>query len=212
MHPISLVEDDARTRDAYAAIFRGTPGFRCASVHESAEDALAHFKPAKHHVLLVDIGLPGLSGTELVAQLKARHPGLLVLMLTVYESADAVFRALAAGAHGYLLKRTPAAEVVAAIHELLAGGAPMTPAIARKVIQHFHHQPGRAPQGKSSECDGLTPREFDVLDQLAKGDSYKEIGAALDIETGTVSAHLRRIYDKLHVRSATAAVAKYLRR
>ena len=208
---VSIIEDHAPTRESLAVLLQGTPGFNCASVHASAEAALKDWPPSKVRVALVDIQLPGQSGIELVPLLKARQPDLLVLMLTALKSTDLIFEALLAGADGYLLKRTPPAEVLEAIQEVVAGGAPMTRGVARKVLQHFHRPPAPAPvpvaptTTTAPDVDPLTPREIEILEQLAIGYTDKELAAALGITSDTVRSHLRNIYKKLRVTTRTAA-------
>ena len=155
----------------------------------------------------MDINLPGINGVECVRQLKPQLPGTQVVMLTVYENTDLIFQALAAGATGYLLKQTPPAELLEAVREVRSGGSPMTSHIARKVVASFQQA------GKSAkEFENLTPRENEVLEHLTKGFLYKEIAEAMTISYDTVHTHIRKIYEKLHVRSRTEAVAKNLGR
>jgi DNA-binding NarL/FixJ family response regulator len=160
----------------------------------------------KPDVALVDINLPGMSGIECVAKLKARLPDLHVLMLTTYEESDLIFDSLRAGANGYLLKSMPPNELIDALAEVHAGGAPMSMQIARKVVQHFHRA-----KVTDAEVDALSPREFEVLGLLAKGRLYKEIADQLGIGLGTVRTYQRRIYEKLHVQSRTEAAVRFLR-
>jgi DNA-binding NarL/FixJ family response regulator len=154
----------------------------------------------------MDINLPGVDGIECVRRLKAKMPDVQFVMLTVYEDSNRLFKSLVAGASGYLLKRTPPARLLAAIREAYAGGSPMTPQIARRVVQHFQQAP------EPSKLQKLTPREQEVLDQLAKGFRYKEIVDNLHISSGTLNSYISSIYDKLHVHSRTEAVVKYLTR
>lgn len=202
---VSLVEDDDEVRQSLALLVNGSEGFQCVSAHRSTEEAIAGIPAAQPQVVLMDINLPGKTGIECVRQLKARQPEMLFLMLTMYEDASLIFQSLTAGASGYLLKRTPPAKLLEAIEEVQRGGAPMSSKIARIVVQHFQSQ--KAP---ASDITALSPREREVLDLLAKGHRYKEIAEALAISFDTVRAHLRNIYDKLHVRSRTEAVVKYL--
>jgi DNA-binding NarL/FixJ family response regulator len=202
---VALVEDDDQVRQSLAVLIHGSDGFQCVSQHRSAEEALAGLSAAQPQVVLMDINLPGKSGVECVRQIKARQPEMLFLMLTMYEDANLIFQSLAAGANGYLLKRTPPAKLLEAIEEVQRGGAPMSSKIARIVVQHFQTQ-----KTPASEVTDLSPREREVLDLLAKGHRYKEIADTLGISFDTVRAHLRNIYDKLHVRSRTEAVIKYL--
>jgi DNA-binding NarL/FixJ family response regulator len=201
---VSIVEDNARFRGGLEKLIQSNPGFRCVSAHASAEAALAELPQAQPQVVLMDINLPGMNGVECVRRLKPLLPGIQLIMLTVYENTELIFQALAAGATGYLLKQTPPAELLNAIRDVHAGGSPMSSHIARKVVASFQQPPGA---GKPME--GLTAREQEVLELLAKGFLYKEIGDALSISYDTVHAHVRRIYEKLHVRSRTEAVAKH---
>jgi DNA-binding NarL/FixJ family response regulator len=204
---VSIIEDDEGARQILAGAVDRSPGFRCASQFADAESALATLPNEKPDVVLVDIHLPGLSGVECVRRLKTSLPQTQFVMLTVYEDADHIFNALAAGASGYLLKQTPRAELLEAIEEVHRGGSPMTSNIARKVVQSFQRA-GLA----QNEVENLSPREHEVLDMLAQGFLYKEIADALKLSVPTVNTYIRRIYEKLHVRSRGQAVAKYLHR
>ena len=203
---ISIVEDDNRVRDSLARLIDRSPGFSCVSKHPSAEDALRDLPPHRPNVVLMDINLGGMSGIECVRLLKDVLPETQVMMLTVYENTDHIFSALAAGASGYLLKQTPPDELLAAIQELSRGGSPMSSHIARKVVASFQAPVPAAAAPR--ETANLSPREKEVLDLLAKGFLYKEIGEALGIGYDTVHTHIRRVYEKLHVRSRAQAVAK----
>ena len=200
---VSIIEDDAAYREALAAVLRGTPGHACDAVYANAEDALATLDRKPADVTLVDISLPGLSGIEFVRQFKARHPGALAIMLTVVEDTERLFQSLTAGADGYLLKSTPPAAILQGIEEVVKGGAPMSWAIARKVLRHFHKL-----GGPHQELQSLTAREREVLEQLATGQALKLISDALGVSLETVHTHLRSIYRKLHVHSRGEAVAK----
>ncbi|PYK98991.1 MAG: DNA-binding response regulator [Verrucomicrobia bacterium] len=203
---VSLVEDNDRVRESLASLIDGARGFRCVGAHRSAEAALKLVPEEEPDVVLMDIHLPRLSGIDCVRKLKAIEPDLLVIMLTAYADDDLIFQALKAGANGYLVKQTPPSEILAAIQEVHEGGAPMSSNIARKVIQSFYQaQPGEA------STETLSPREREILDLLARGYMNKEIADALSIAFQTVHTHVRNIYSKLHVRSRTEAVAKYLR-
>jgi DNA-binding NarL/FixJ family response regulator len=203
---VSIVEDDRDTRVSLAALVGGAPALRCAGTYATGEKALAGIPVERPEVALVDINLPGMSGIECVAKLKAKLPALHVLMLTTYEDTDLIFDSLRAGASGYLLKNMPPEELIAAVSEVQAGGAPMSMQVARKVVQHFHRSPG-----SGAEVDKLSPREYEILGLLAKGKLYKEIADQLGIALGTVRTHQRRIYEKLHVQSRTEAAVKFLR-
>src|ERR1051326_1077869 len=203
---VSIVEDDAQARQILSDWIRRTDGFRFVSEHGTAESALAHLPKENPTVVLTDINLPGLNGIECVRRLKPLLPGTQFVMLTVYEDADHIFHALSAGATGYLLKHTPRGELLAALKQVHAGGSPMTSNIARKGVQPSQQ---RAPPAASADTSELSPRESEVLDLLARGYLYKEIADSLEISLPTVSTYLRRIYEKLHVRSRAQAVAKY---
>ena len=176
------------------------------SQHPSAEDALKELPGVKPDVVLMDINLPGMNGVECVRQLKPLLPQTQVMMLTVYEDTENIFNALAAGANGYMLKRTSSKELIEAIHEVQRGGSPMTMHIARKVVQSFQKTAPAQP------AENLSEREQQVLDLLSQGLIYKEIAEKLGISYETVHTYIRRIYEKLQVRTRTEAVAKFLRR
>jgi DNA-binding NarL/FixJ family response regulator len=199
------VEDDARIRESLAILLNGVEGFRCVGTHGSAEQALGAIPSEKPEVVLMDINLPNMSGIECVAKLKARLPAVQILMLTVYDDSERIFRALTEGASGYIVKRTAPDKLLEAIREAHQGGSPMSPHIARKVVQYFH-QLGPA----KHETEDLTDREREVLEHLAKGYLYKEIADALGIGVETVRRHLTNIYAKLHVHTRTEAAVKYL--
>ncbi len=204
---VSIVEDSEQLRGTLARIINRADGFRCLSQYASAEDALEKLPQSPPDVVLMDINLPGMNGVECVRRLKPLLPKTQVMMLTVYEDTENIFNALAAGANGYMLKRTPQAELMAAIREVHNGGSPMTTHIARKVVQSFQqsiasHQP----------TENLSAREQEVLDCLSHGFLYKEIAEKLGISYETVHTYIRRIYEKLQVRTRTEAVAKFLRR
>jgi DNA-binding NarL/FixJ family response regulator len=203
---VSVVEDDSSTRESLAALLTSAPTLRCLATYATGEKALAGIPVEKPDVALVDINLPGMSGIECVAKLKTKLPVLHVLMLTTYEDSDLIFDSLRAGASGYLLKNMLADELIAAVTEVQAGGAPMSMQVARKVVQHFHRV-----QSSADEVEKLSPREYEILGLLAKGRLYKEIADQLGITLGTVRTHQRRIYEKLHVQSRTEAAVKFLR-
>jgi RNA polymerase sigma factor (sigma-70 family) len=207
---VSIVEDNDKLRGTLAKVIERAEGFRFASDYGSAEDALAGLPKVKPDVVLMDINLPGMNGVECVRQLKTLVPGTQVMMLTVYEDTENIFNALAAGASGYMLKRTPAKELIEAIHEVKRGGSPMTTHIARKVVQSFQKTSGQ--QQAANELSELSEREQQVLDLLAQGLIYKEIADKLAISYETVHTYIRRIYEKLQVRTRTEAVAKFLQR
>lgn len=210
---VALVEDDAGVRANLAAMLNSSPGFSCQAAYEDGPSALRGIPQNRPDVVLMDINLPGMLGTECVRQLKTVAPGLPVLMLTVYDDSEQIFKSLMAGATGYLLKRTPKDKLLDAIREVNNGGAPMSRQIARRVVQFFQeidHLPPTAPS--ASSLHGLTDREQQVLAALAKGYAYKEIADHLKISFETVRTHVRSIYEKLHVHSRTEAVLKYLGR
>ena len=201
---VSIVEDDAQARKILAGWVTHAPGFSLHGDWGDAETALAALPQKKPNVVLMDINRPGSSGVEAVKKLKAILPDTQVVMLTVYEDADHIYNALAAGATGYLLKETPRQELLNALENVHRGGSPMTSNIARKVVQSFGHA-----HTSLSGADDLSPREQEVLDLLAGGYLYKEIAERLNISVPTVNTYVRRVYEKLHVRSRAQAVAKY---
>jgi DNA-binding NarL/FixJ family response regulator len=200
---VSIIEDDSPARTIFADWLNHSPGFKCLGQYGSAELAMPSLLQERPNVILTDINLPGISGIECVRRLKPQMPDTQFVMLTVYEDADHIFEALAAGATGYLLKQTRRSALVEALREVNAGGSPMTSNIARKVVQSF--QPTRANAGGEM----LSPRESEVLDLLARGFLYKEIAESLGVSLPTVNTYIRRIYEKLHVRSRGQAVARY---
>jgi DNA-binding NarL/FixJ family response regulator len=201
---VSIIEDDAPAREILSDWIRRAPGFRYVSQHGDGESAVAKLPGEQPEVVLVDINLPGMNGIECVRRLKPLLPKTQFVMVTVYEDANHIFDALTAGATGYLLKQTPRDELLTALKEVFVGGSPMTSNIARKVVQSFQRS---GPQ--PDESANLSPREREVLDLLARGYLYKEISSALGISVPTVNTYIRRIYEKLQVRSRAQAVAKY---
>jgi DNA-binding NarL/FixJ family response regulator len=202
---VSIVEDNEKLRGTLARVLNRAEGFGCASQYPSAEDALKDLPNVKPDVVLMDINLPGINGVECVRQLKKILPQVQIMMLTVYEDTENIFDALTAGASGYLLKRTTSAELLSAIREVQRGGSPMTAHIARKVVQSFQRNAPAQP------AENLSEREQQVLDLLSQGLMYKEIADKLQISYETVHTYIRRIYEKLRVRTRTEAVAKFLR-
>lgn len=200
---VAIVEDDAGARKILAGWITRASGFRLVGEWGKAESALPSLPEKKPDVVLMDINLPGMSGVEAVGKLKPLLADTQFVMLTVYEDADHIFSALAAGASGYLLKQTPREELLAALEDVHRGGSPMTSNIARKVVQSFKQTPA------VRDAEGLSPREQEVLDLLARGYLYKEIADRLNISVPTVNTYVRRVYEKLHVRSRAQAVAKY---
>ena len=203
---VMIVEDRHETREGLAALIDGTDGFRCVGRFRSMEDALEGMRPPAADVVLMDIGLPGMSGIEGVRLLTSRYPSLSVLMLTVYDDDERIFDAMCAGACGYLLKKTPPARLLEGLKEVVGGGAPMSPEVARRVVTLFRNI--RPP----AQADyALTPHEIRLLKLLTDGHNYKTAAVELGITVHTVSFHLRQVYAKLQVHSKTEAVAKALR-
>ncbi|MGH7992123.1 MAG: response regulator transcription factor [Limisphaerales bacterium] len=205
MITVSIVDDEKELRESIETFIDGSPGFRCVSSYPSAETALKHLPQDHPDVVLMDIHLTGMSGIDCVEHLKTMIPEMQVMMLTVYEDTDQIFRALAAGASGYMLKRSTPAKLLAAIKELNEGGSPMSSSIARKVVASFQ-QPGQIRDEKTN----LSPREQMVLESMARGLTYKQTADQLGISIDTIRTYVRRIYEKLHVQSRTEAIAKYL--
>jgi len=203
---VSIIEDDRRVRESLSVLINGAENTRCISTYTSGEEALEEIGFKKPDVVLMDINLPGMSGIECVRRLKAKMPKLQVLILTMYEDDEKVFQSLVAGASGYLVKRTSPSELLNAIQEVHSGASPMSGKIARTVVEYFHKQ-----QNTAEQHEPLSRREEEILGLLAKGYRYKEIADTLSISFETVRSHLKNIYDKLHVRSRTEAVVKYLR-
>ena len=203
---VAVVEDDRGTRDGLAALISGTPGFRCVGTYGSVHEALRGLSAGCPDVLLLDIHLPGLSGSDGVRLLKDKYPTIQVVMLTVFSEEERVFESLCNGACGYLLKNTPPARLLDAITEAHHGGSPMSPDIARKIVGHLQKS---GPFEKPDQS--LTPHELRIIRMLADGDSYQEVGERLGITVNTVRNYIRRIYDKLHVHTKAQAVSKALR-
>ena len=204
---VAIVEDVEVVRVGLAQMVGSTTGFVCVGSFGDAESALTALPSLAADVLLMDIGLPGMNGVEATRALRVRLPSLQVMMLTVYEDEARIFDSLRAGAMGYVLKTTPESELLDAIRVLHQGGSPMTNRIARRVVEVF-----RAPPRESDAASELTVRERELLDLLAQGYRYKEIGEQLGIALDTVRTHIRHIYEKMQVRSRTEATSKYLRR
>lgn len=207
MHEIkvTLVEDNDKIRKGLFMLIDGSEGYKCISQYSNGEAAVKSIPVDKPDVVLMDINLPGISGIKCVEKLKEKMPDLQIMMITVYEEEEQVFQSLLAGASGYILKRTPPAELLQAIKELHDGGSPMSVQIARKVVDAFRKI------GKSSrETENLSDREIDILSSVAKGFQDQEIAEQLNISVKTVRTHLRNIYKKLHVRSRTEAALKYV--
>ncbi len=204
---VSIVEDHRGTRASLTALVRGEAKLRFLHSYSTGEAAVRGVPEAPPDVLLVDINLPGMSGIDCVAQLRSLAPQVQVLMLTTYEEPDAIFNSLRAGAKGYLLKKLLPVELIQAVEQVHAGGAPLSMEIARKVVDHFG---GAAPS--EAAVEKLTEREQEVLALLAKGFLYKEIAEKLGVTLHTVQAHVKHIYAKLEVRSRAGATMKFLGR
>jgi DNA-binding NarL/FixJ family response regulator len=203
---VAIVEDDRPTRDGLGLLVNGTPGYRCVGTFNSVESALRTMGQSNPEVLLLDIDLPGMLGSEGVTEFRQRFPTLQIIMLTVYAEQDRVFESICNGACGYLLKETPPAKLLESIREAHNGGAPMSPEIARKVVQLFQKT------GPAEKFDAqLTAQERRVLEMLVQGYSYQRTADQLNISLNTVRDYIRSIYDKLHVHSKSEAVAKALR-
>lgn len=207
---VAIVEDDRATRDGLGMLIDGTPGYRCVGTYRSVEDALRpEARPdrdSEPDVLLLDIHLPGMLGSEGVRLFRERYASMQILMLTVYAEQDRVFESICNGACGYLLKKTPPGRLLDAIREAHGGGAPMSPEIARKVITVF--QKTGPPEHFDEQ---LTPQEQRLLKLLSEGNSYQEMADALGISLNTVRTYIRSVYEKLHVHSRSEAVSKALR-
>jgi DNA-binding NarL/FixJ family response regulator len=203
---VVLVEDLRDVREGLAVLINGSPGLRCAASVRTMEEALRVIQANVPDVVLTDIGLPGMSGIEGIRILKERYPELPMIALTVYDDDERIFDALCAGASGYLLKNTPPARLLEGLKEVASGGAPMSPEVARRVINLFREfrPPDRSPSR-------LTQQEIELLKLIVDGHSYKTAAAELGISTSTVSFHLQNIYSKLQVHSKSEAVAKALR-
>lgn len=200
---VAIVEDRREIRDGLAMLIGGTEGFVCTGSYRSVEEALDKIRHQLPDIVLMDIGLPGMSGIEGLRLLKERYPQMLLLMLSVYDDDERIFDAMCAGASGYLLKKTPPARLLESLKEVSDGGAPMSPEVARRVIALFREirPPERADYA-------LTPHETRLLKLLVEGHNYKTAAAELRVSVHTVSFHLRSIYEKLQVHSKSEAVAK----
>ena len=201
---VAIVEDNPTLRQYLAELIAITPGYRCVCACDSAEEALEKIPFQRPHVVLMDINLPGESGIACTARLREMMPNIQVIMLTVYKDIQMIFQALKAGACGYVLKRADEQEILDAIAEVRAGGAPMTSQVARMVVRSFLEE-----ASDCSKTEQLSPREMEILALVAQGRANKEIGSQLHISSGTVRIHLSHIYEKLHVHCRTEAAAKY---
>jgi DNA-binding NarL/FixJ family response regulator len=203
---VSIVDDDFDLTEKIATYLNKTSAYRCISSYSSAEEALLHLAQDQPDVILMDINLGGMNGIECVRRLQPQLPATPIVMLTVFEDTDKIIKAIAAGASGYLLKRMPPAKLLDAIGEVSGGGSPMSAPVARKVIQMLKTMP--VPDDKNVE---LSDRERQVMEAIAAGQIYKQIADQLDVSVHTVRSYIRRIYEKLHVRTRSEAVAKYFR-
>ncbi len=200
---VAIVEDDERFRRSLARWIGVTEGLHCSGSYGTAEEALKMIPESNSEVVIMDINLPKMSGIECVRRLRARQPALQIIMLTVYEDSDLIFKALQAGAHGYLLKRSSPDRILEAIIDVSRGGAPMSSNIARKVVQSF-----QTPVLSVQQQVNLTKREEEILNGVARGLTNKEIADELSISIETIRVHLKNIYEKLHVRCRTEAALK----
>jgi len=203
---VGIIEDQSKIREGLRSLIDGTDGYRCVCSFGSMEEALAKIDHELPDVLLVDIGLPGMSGIEGMRRIKDLHPGLKVLMLSVYDDDQRIFDALCAGASGYLLKKTPPARLLDSLQEVMGGGAPMSPDVARRVVALFREFRPPADTGHQ-----LTPHEVRILKLLVEGYNYKTAADELDVSINTIRFHMRSIYEKLQVHSKSEAVSKALR-
>ena len=199
-----IYEDNTDMRGALAALIGGTEGFELSGAFDNCLGIVEQAATLRPDVVLMDIDMPGMSGIEGVARLKKAHPQVEALMLTVFDDDNRVFEAVCAGASGYLLKKTAPARILDAIKEVTEGGAPMSPVIARKVLQLF---PGK-PAERDADLDKLTARELEVVKALSRGFSYKMVAAELNISIETVRTYVKRIYEKLQVHSVSEAISK----
>jgi DNA-binding NarL/FixJ family response regulator len=204
MIKVAIIEDDAKVREMLTVLVSATRELKWIGSYPNSEMALKHLPRDWPDVIMMDINLPNMSGIECAAKVKEQHPPTQIVMLTAYEDKERIFDSLKAGASGYLLKRASPMEILEAISEVHGGGSPMSSSIARQVVQYFRQRPSK------DDTENLTTREVEILELLAQGYLYKEIGEKLSIATGTVRNHLQHIYEKLHVRSRTEAVVKFL--
>jgi DNA-binding NarL/FixJ family response regulator len=199
---VGIVEDNTQLRSDFTALIAGAEDMTCVGTFPSAEDAIAGLPGCGAQVVLMDIGLPGMTGIECVKRLRAARFEAQIVMLTSFDEPAMVFESLKAGATGYVLKQSPGAEILGAVRDVVAGGAPMSGAIARKVVQFF------AQRGPAPEVETLSKREHDVLVALSQGQQYKEIAETLGISLNTVRQYVKAIYVKLHVNTRLDAVQK----
>lgn len=207
---VAIVEDNNDIRLALEQIIESADEYTLSGSCISGEDALVKLPILNPKVVLMDIGLGGINGIEVVRELKATHPEMLFMMCTIYDEDEKIFEALSAGASGYILKKTSPAKLLEGIRELLEGGAPMSSQIARKVVDAFQNKP--VPTSASTSLDVLSRRENEILEMLSTGLLYKEISDRLFISSETVRKHVYHIYEKLHVSNRIEAVNKYFGR
>jgi DNA-binding NarL/FixJ family response regulator len=205
MIQVAIVEDQRDVREGLKALIGGTAGFNVSATYRSMEETLKYIEMTLPQVVLVDLGLPGMSGIQGIQLLKQRYPDLLLVVLSVYDDDDRIFHAMCAGACGYLLKKTPPARLLQCIEEVAAGGSCMSPEVARRLIELFRTV--TPPVGCGYD---LTPHELRILKLLVQGHQYKTAAAAMGVTVNTISFHVRKIYEKLHVHSKSEAVAKAL--
>jgi len=209
MIKVAIVEDDARIRKVVSEVLATAVDCQCVGAFADGTTAVAHLPALAPDVILMDINLPDLSGVECVARIAPQLPAAEIIMLTVYQDPETIFRALAAGAHGYLVKPVMPGKLLEAIREIRTGGVPMSPGIAREVIDFFRHVPAPGVTEPATEEPALGPREQQVLKFLVDGLIYKEIASELGISTNTVGTYVKRIYEKLHVCSRREIIARY---
>ncbi len=206
MIKVALIEDQREIREGLRTLIDGTAGYRCTGAFHSMEEALQRISYGAPDIILVDIGLPGMSGIDGIPLLHERHPEGRILVLSVYDDDERVFAALCAGACGYLLKKTPPARLLDSVKEAVEGGGPMSPEVANRVIRLFRDF--RPPERTDHD---LTPHEVRLLKLLAEGHNYKTAAIELKVSINTISFHMKHVYEKLHVHSKSEAVAKALR-
>jgi DNA-binding NarL/FixJ family response regulator len=206
MITVAIIDDEPEVREHIGQYVSTAPDMRCIASYRNAAEALDHIPKLRPDVVLMDINMSGMNGIECTRRLKRALPAVNILMLTVFDDSDQIFQALASGANGYLLKRSPPEKLLEAIREVCAGGSPMSAPIARKVVKSF-----QAPNPRAAEAAQLSHREQEVLQALARGLAYKQIADQLNVSIHTVRNYIRRVYEKLHVHSSGEALAKYFR-
>lgn len=206
---VAMVEDDVRLRRALSEVFSEASDFLCVGIFADGRSALEALPGLSPDVLIMDVNLPDVGGVECVTQLAPQLPCTQIIMLTIFQDTDTIFRALAAGAHGYLVKPVMPGKLLEAVREIREGGVPMSRTIARKVIDHFQHFAPVDANETSTEDVVLGPREQQVLDLLVQGYSYKEIADHLNLKVSTIGTYVQRIYEKLHVRSRREIMARF---